>query len=68
MDKVGILETQRIPENITLTPDKYSFIKSSVSLKALCRLMGNMARMAPAGAGTPVKNFPLNGFFIFSIS
>ena len=60
-------DIQRAPDTITSKAHKYSFLKTS-NPKALYRIIGKRASTAPAGAGTPVKNFPERGVFMFSIS
>lgn len=55
------------PAMTTLIAHRYSFLNIS-SPNALYRMIGNIVNIAPAGAGTPVKNLPESGVFMFSIS
>ena len=61
-------------EKAELSEDEINKIRNEAEaqnqnkLNALNKIIGNKARIAPAGAGTPVKNFPERGVFMFSIS
>ena len=67
IDKVGSLDIHNNADATTSIATKYGFLKISKP-KALYKMIGNKAKIAPAGAGTPVKNLPDSGVFIFSIS
>ena len=67
IDSVGKVDIHNNPTVIILNIHKYEFLNKSIS-NALYNIIGNSANTAPAGAGTPVKKYPDNGVFIFSMS
>ena len=67
IEGVGSFDMHRSPEITTSIAQKYSFLKIS-SPYALNKIIGKSANTAPAGAGTPVKNFPESGVLMFSMS